>query len=59
MKETHMTACPHCAARFSAAPDDERQWLSRHIGRSHGINRMKRVADSQAPDARRELHPAA
>ena len=54
-----MTACPICAARFSAAPGVERQWLERHTNRSHGINRMQRVANGQARDARRELDPAA
>jgi hypothetical protein len=58
-KETRMTVCPNCAARFSAAPDVERQWLERHTDRSHGINRMQRVAASQARNARRELSPAA
>jgi len=58
-KDMRMTACPRCAARFSAAPSVEEQWLLRHISRSHGINRMKRVADSHARDARRELDPAA
>jgi hypothetical protein len=40
-----MTVCPQCAARFSAAPQSERQWLDRHMSRSHGIQRMQLVAD--------------
>jgi hypothetical protein len=30
-----MTACPRCDARFTGAPDIERQWIERHIAR-HG-----------------------
>ena len=33
-----MTACPRCDARFTGAPDIERQWIERHIAR-HGHTR--------------------
>lgn len=44
-KESTMTVCPQCAARFSAAPQSERQWLQRHMFRSHGIQRMQLIAE--------------
>ncbi len=34
-----MTACPRCDARFTGAPDIERQWIERHTSR-HGATRM-------------------
>jgi len=43
-----MTACTRCAARFAGAPDVERQWIERHIARSHGVTRMALVANENA-----------
>jgi hypothetical protein len=43
-----MVACPHCAARFSASPEIERQWLERHVQRSHGAGRVARVDATDA-----------
>jgi hypothetical protein len=39
-----MTICPVCSARFVAADEAERQWLAWHMTRSHGVQRMQRVA---------------
>lgn len=39
-----MTICPVCSARFVAGNEAERQWFARHMTRSHGIQRMQRVA---------------
>ena len=46
-----MTACPRCDARFTGAPDIERQWIERHIGR-HGATRMAIVNDEPAREPR-------
>ncbi len=52
-----MTACPRCDARFTGAPDIERQWIERHIGR-HGQTRPAFTQDE--PNlAPRKLSPAA
>jgi hypothetical protein len=56
-KRKHMTACPRCDARFTGAPDIERQWIERHIGR-HGQTRPAFTHDE--PNlAPRKLTPAA
>ena len=34
-----MTACPRCDARFTGAPDIEREWIERHTAR-HGQARL-------------------
>jgi len=39
-----MTACPRCDARFTGAPDIERQWIERHISR-HGQTRLAFAPD--------------
>jgi hypothetical protein len=39
-----MTTCPVCQARFVASGRGEREWLERHVVRSHGIQRMQLVA---------------
>ncbi|MEO8539851.1 MAG: hypothetical protein ABI577_08945 [bacterium] len=52
-----MTACPRCAARFTGAPDIERQWIERHIGR-HGAMRMA-VGYDESPSEPRKLNTAA
>lgn len=44
-----MTACPRCDARFTGAPDIERQWIERHIGR-HGATRPAPAYDAQSRD---------
>lgn len=48
-KRNHMTACPRCDARFTGAPDIERQWIERHIGR-HGATRPAPAHDAQSRD---------
>lgn len=52
-----MTACPRCDARFTGAPDIERQWIDRHVGR-HGHTRLAIVTGEQHLDPRK-LNPAA
>ncbi|MGE3076914.1 MAG: hypothetical protein AB7N24_07270 [Dehalococcoidia bacterium] len=52
-----MTACPRCDARFTGAPDIERQWIERHVGR-HGQTRLAVLADEPNTDPRK-LNPAA
>lgn len=52
-----MTACPRCAARFSGAPDIERQWIERHI-RRHGSARLAPASDEPTRNIR-TLDPAA
>lgn len=51
-----MTACPRCDARFTGAPDIERQWIERHIAR-HGATRM--AFDDQPANDHRKLRTAA
>ena len=51
-----MTACPRCDARFTGAPDIERQWIERHLAR-HGQTRLA-FANEPNLDSRK-LHPAA
>jgi hypothetical protein len=51
-KERNMTACPRCDARFTGAPDIERQWIERHIGR-HGATRLAIVNDAPAREPRK------
>jgi hypothetical protein len=51
-----MTACPRCDARFTGAPDIERQWIERHTAR-HGQPRLAPAAET-TPDPRK-LNPAA
>ncbi len=46
-----MTACPRCAARFTGAPDIERQWIERHIGR-HGVIRRATSYDDAVTEPR-------
>jgi hypothetical protein len=52
-----MTACPRCDARFTGAPDIERQWIERHSGR-HGQTRLAIVTEKRILDPRK-LNPAA
>ncbi|MGB4863082.1 MAG: hypothetical protein WBO97_11525 [Tepidiformaceae bacterium] len=52
-----MTACPRCDARFTGAPDIERQWIERHV-RRHGQTRLANVFGEPKNDPR-TLHPAA
>ena len=52
-KRKHMTACPRCDARFTGAPDIERQWIERHTAR-HGVNRLVAMRDEPG-DERRTL----
>ena len=52
-EETHMTACPRCAARYAGAPETERQWIERHTAR-HGVNRLVAMRDEPG-DERRTL----
>jgi hypothetical protein len=56
-KRKHMTACPRCDARFTGAPDIERQWIERHIGR-HGQTRPAFTQDEPNLGPRK-LTPAA
>jgi uncharacterized C2H2 Zn-finger protein len=46
-----MTACPRCDARFTGAPDIERQWIERHIGR-HGVTRRALAFDGPTNEPR-------
>ncbi len=52
-----MTACPRCDARFTGAPDIERQWIERHIAR-HGHTRLALRHDGPGLEPR-TLDPAA
>ncbi len=52
-----MTACPRCDARFTGAPDIERQWMERHVSR-HGVTRLAPATEAPNRDTR-ALHPAA
>jgi hypothetical protein len=51
-----MTACPRCDARFTGAPDIERQWIERHTAR-HERPKMGFAQDQQFDS--RKLNPAA
>ena len=47
-----MTACPRCDARFTGAPDIERQWMERHVSR-HGVTRLAPANDGLSRDIRK------
>ena len=51
-KRNHMTACPRCDARFTGAPDIERQWIERHVSR-HGATRLAPAGEEPARDIRK------
>ncbi len=46
-----MTACPRCDARFTGAPDIERQWIERHVSR-HGVARLAAAPGERKQDVR-------
>jgi hypothetical protein len=52
-----MTACPRCDARFTGAPDIERQWIERHSAR-HERPKMGFAHEPPQSDPRK-LTPAA
>lgn len=47
-----MTACPRCDARFTGAPDIERQWIERHVSR-HGATRLAPAGEVPAREIRK------
>src|SRR5437899_2895903 len=42
-----VVACPQCAARFASSSDIEREWMQKHMERSHGPGRIARVRHDQ------------
>ena len=42
-----MVACPNCPARFASTREIEREWMEKHLQRSHGDQRITRFGSSR------------
>jgi hypothetical protein len=46
-RDIKVVACPQCAARFASSQDIEREWMQKHMERSHGPGRIARLGQSR------------